>query len=240
MNKKFLLLSRIFGLVIFYVLIFVTSVFFTMSFLIKGEEISAPDLVGKSLKEAYEIASKKGVYLKKKRGIFSKDYKPLSVIDQFPKSGTKIKEKSYIIVYVTSELIEVSVPDLSGYDLKKSEEILEESGLKKGYVSYIDADDVPVDFIVSQSYPFGVKVPSGTEVDILVSRGKREKSFIMPDIIGMRAERVLVFFEKKGLKISKITDVSYPGLESGVIIRQFPSSGHWINSKVRIGIEVSE
>ena len=240
MNKKFLFLSKIFGLIVFYLLIFVASVFFTMSFLIKGDEIKTPDFIGKSLKEAYEIASSEGIYLKKKKGNFSKDDQPLTVIDQFPTVGSKIKGKSTVIIFVTSDLIEVDVPDLSGYNLKRSVEMLEKKGLKKGYVSYIEAEDVPVDFVIAQSYPFGVNVPEGTEIDILVSRGKKEKSFIMPDIIGMKAADVLFFFEKKGLKISKITDVPYPGLESGIIIRQFPSSGHWINAKVRIGIEVSE
>jgi len=240
MNKKVLLLSKIFGLVLFYSLILIASVFLTMSILIKGDEITAPELTGKSLKEAYEIAAKKGVYLKKIAGTYDSHYDPLTVITQVPMAGIRIKEKSYIKVFITSEIVEVIVPDLSGYNISDSEKLLRENDLKKRYVSYMDARDVPVDFVISQSYPSGVRVASGTEIDILASRGSREKSFIMPDIIGKKAANVLIYFESRGLKIAKITKTRYPGLEPDVVIKQYPLSGYRINAKARVSIEVSE
>ena len=240
MNKRILFLSKIFGLVLFYSLILIASVFLTMSFLIKGEEIVAPDFTGKSLKESYEIAAKKGIYLKKVSGNYDSNYKPLTVINQVPVPGVRIKEKSFIKVFITSEVVEVIVPELTGYNLTDCEKLLRENDLKKRYVSYMDAWDVPVDFVIAQSYPTGVRVPRGTEIDILASRGTREKSYIMPDIIGKKAANVLVYFESRGLKISKITKMPYPGLQPDVVIKQFPLSGYRINTKARISIEVSE
>lgn len=240
MKKKLLAILKVFGIIAFYALILVASIFLTMSILIKGEEIKAPDLIDKNLTQAYEIASRKGVYLKKIVGNYDKNYKPLTVINQSPSPGVSIKEKSFIKVFITSEIVEVIVPDLSGYSLREGEKILRENDLKKRFVSYIDADNIPVDFVIAQSLPPGVRVPRNSEIDILVSKGKRNKSYIMPDIIGKKAEKVLYFFERKKLKISKITTVPYPGLESGIIIKQFPSSGFRINLKNLIGIQVSE
>ena len=239
-KKKFLLLSKILGLVLFYLLVLIASVFLTMSALIKGEEIKAPDLKEKSLNEAYKIAIETGVYLKPITGNYGRQFKPLTVINQFPAPGVKIKEKSFIQVFITSELVEVIMPDLSGYSLRESEKILRENDLRKRYVSYMDARDVPVDSVIAQSIPTGARVPSDSEVDILVGRGRRSKSYIMPDIIGKQADMVVYYFESKGLKISKITKVPYEGLEPDIVIRQFPSSGFRINSKARIRIEVSE
>lgn len=240
MNKKVLLVSKIVGLVLFYSLVLVASVFLTMSFLIKGDEIISPDLTGKSLKEAYEIAAKKGIYLKKIAGVYDSNYAPLTVINQAPVGGIRIKEKSFIKVFITSEVVEVIVPDLSGYNINDCEKLLRENDLRKRYVAYMDASDVPVDFIIAQSYPPGVRVPRSTEIDILASRGSRDRSYIMPDIIGKKAANVLLYFESRGLKISEITKTPYPGLEPNVVIKQYPLSGFPINTKARVSIEVSE
>ncbi|MCP4147988.1 MAG: PASTA domain-containing protein [bacterium] len=240
MKKKVLLLTKIIGFILFYSLVLIASTFMMMSFLIKGEELKAPDFNDKSLKEAYEIATTRGVYLKPIIGNYGKQYKPLTVINQFPAAGVKIKEKSYIKIFVASELVEVIMPELTGYSLQESEKILADNDLRKRYVSYMDDGDVPVDIVISQSALTGSRVPSGAEIDLLVSRGKKAMSYIMPDIIGKRADRVLYYFESKGLKISRIKKVSYPGLDSDIIINQYPSSGFRINSKARIKIEVSE
>lgn len=239
-KKKVLLLSKILGFVLFYSLVLIASVFLTMSALIKGEEIEAPELKGKNLNEAYKIAIDKGVYLKPIMGDYGKQFEPLTVINQFPAPGVKIKEKSFIQVFITSELVEVIMPDLSGYSLRESQKILRDNDLRKRYVSYMEAREAPVDAVIAQSIPAGARVPSDSEVDILVSRGRRSKSYIMPDIIGKRADRVVFYFESRGLKISKITKVPYEGLEPDIVIKQFPSSGFRINSKARIRIEVSE
>ncbi len=241
MKKKLMLLSRIVGVVLFYSLILVASVFLTMSLLIKGEEVPAPNLIGKSLKEAYQIAAQHRVYLRKIEVNYDQNREPLTIINQVPVSGASIKEKSIVKIYVTSELIEVIVPDLSNYGLKEAEEILAKNDLKKRYISYMEVEDVPADFVISHSYPAGARVPRGSAVDILLSRGKREEAFIMPNIIGMKAEKVLAFFESKGLKIAKITDVYYyPGFQPGIVINQYPQSGHKIDSKNSISIEVSK
>jgi len=240
MKKKILLVTKIVGLALFYTLVLIASVFFTMSALIKGEELKTPDMRGKSLNEAYKTATENGVYLKKYLGNYGKQYEPLTVINQFPAPGVKIKEKSFIQVFVTSDVVEVIMPDLSGYSLRESERLLRDNNLRKRYISYMDAHDVPVDFVISQSIPAGARVPSDTEVDILISRGRRGNSYIMPDIIGRRIDKVATYFDEIGLKISEIIKVSYPGLEPGVIIKQEPTSGFPINAKARIHIQVSE
>ncbi|MCI0470444.1 MAG: PASTA domain-containing protein [Candidatus Aminicenantes bacterium] len=240
MKRQFLILSRTIGFILFYLLILVASIFLTMSLLIKGDELSAPDLIGKSLNEAYRIASLSGVYLKKTEVNYDKNFKPMTVINQAPVPGTTVKAKSVIKVFITSELIEVIVPDLTNYSLKDVEKILKENDLNKRFLSYIETDAVPVDLVISQSYPAGVRVPRGSGIDLLVCLGRREKSFIMPDVIEMRVEKVLILFENKGFKISKITEVEYPDLERGIIINQYPLPGHKIDLKSLISVEVSK
>lgn len=240
MKRRLLLVSKVLGIGTIYSLVLVISIFLTMSILIKGDEIKSPDLIGKSIDEASTIAHNNGFFLKKITGNYSRNYKPLTVIEQIPEPGVYIKEKSNIKIFITSELIEVIVPDLAGYTREDSRKLIKESELKKRYVSYIHSEKVPQDFIISQSLKPGAHVPINSNIDILVSKGKKKSEYIMPDIIGKNAERILSYFEIIGLKIEKITRVSYPGLRPNIIIWQNPAQGFKISSKNRISIQVSE
>jgi len=237
-KKKLLQLAKVFGLILLYFVIFIISVFFTMKSLIKGEETEAPNLMGISLEQAKKIAVKQKVYLKRIDGNYDRHYPPLTVINQSPDPGVRIKERSYITVFVTSDVKDVIVPDLVGYDLNDCEKLLNENNLRKRYVSYMDAEDVPVDFVIAQSFPPGALVPTGTEIDILLSKGNKEKSYIMPDVIGKKFSDVKIYFEIRSLKVLQ-NQVYYPGLEPGLVVRQYPLSGYPINAKARISIGVS-
>jgi len=240
MKRRLLQISKVLGIAAFYGFILVISIYFTMSILIKGDEIKAPDLIGKSIDDATLTASRQGFHLKKITGNYSRNYKPLTVIEQIPEPGVYIKKNSNLKIFITSELIEVIVPDLAGYTREESRKLIKESELKKRYVSYVHSDKVPQDFIISQSLTPGSHVPINSDIDILVSKGKRNHEYIMPDIIGKNAEKILTYFEIIGLKIEKITEVSYPGLRPNIIIWQNPAQGFKISSKNRISIQVSE
>ncbi len=240
MKRRLLLVSKVLLIGGVYSFILVISIFLTMSLLIKGDEIKAPDLIGKTIKDASRIAHKEGFFLKEITGNYSKNYKPLTVIEQIPEPGVFIKQKSNLKIFITSELVEVIVPDLAGYTREESKKLIKESELLKRHVSYIYSNKVPQDFIISQSLKAGSQVPINSDIDILVSKGKRNNEYIMPDIIGRNAEKILTYFEIIGLKIEKISRVSYPGLRSGIIIWQNPAKGFKISSKNRISIQVSE
>jgi len=231
---------RILGIASVYSFVFAASVFLTMSLLIKGDELTTPDLVGKTIKAAYEVAAQRGIYLRKVVGDFGGGYLPGTVVNQSPAPGTKVKAKSVVKIFVPLDLAQIVVPDLTGHSLRDSENILKKSKLKKGHVSYIVVKDVLLDMVVSQSYPSGSRIAENSAVDILVSRGPESPSFVMPDLIGKEASKVLVFFESKGLKLSKIEEVSYFGLKPGIIVKQFPSPGFEISTRNQVGIQVSK
>lgn len=240
MKRNYRYYTKTFGIFLLYFFVFFLSVYFTMMILIKGEELNAPDLVGKSIMEAEDIADNCRVYLKKVEGTYDKNVKPNIIINQVPSPGVRIKEKSIIKVFIPSQVVEVVVPNLSGLSLNDCDKILGENDLIKRYISYIDAPDTPVDIVVGQSYPVGTQVPRGTEIDLLVSRGSKEISYIMPDLIGKKSGDIMIAFEQLGLKIPTPTKVSYPGVESGIVVKQYPLSGFPINNKARISIEVSK
>jgi beta-lactam-binding protein with PASTA domain len=240
MNRKLMLIGKIAGIIFLYFLVFFLSVYFTVRILVKGDEISAPDLIGKSLTEAYAMAAKKGIILKKVVGDFGPTYAPNSVVNQFPAPDSGVKEKSVLKIFVASELGQTVVPELTAKSQKECENLLKNSKLKKGHVAFISSRDVPPDNVIGQSAPAGSRMAVGAAIDLLISKGAESLSFVMPDLIGKHADKVLVFFETQGLKISKIEEVAYFGLKPGIILKQFPSPGFEISAKNLIGIQVSK
>lgn len=240
MNRKLLRALKIAAVAAGFILVFIAAMFLTMSLLIKGDEISAPSLAGWTVPQAYEIAANHGVYLKRVVGEFGAAYKPHTVVSQFPAAGTSIKEKSIIKIFVSPELAQVIVPEMGKLGLREAEDLLGQSKLRKGVVSYINVRDVPADSVLAQSHAAGTRVNENSALDLLVSRGAETSAYIMPDIIGQEASRALVFFEAKGLKISRIEEVAYFGLKPGVIIKQYPPPGYEISVKNQIGIQVSK
>lgn len=240
MNKKVVLAGKIVGIAAGYFLVLFLAVFSTVSLLVKGDEISAPDLIGKPLQEAYAIAARRGVYLKKVVGDFGPAFTPNSVVSQFPAPQTRVKERSVVKIFVASEVGQVVVPPLEALSLKEGEDLLKKGRLKRGHAAFITAANAMPDSVVGQSPPAGSRVSEGSAVDLLISRGGESRSFIMPDLIGKEAGKVLVFFESRGLKISRIEEVPYFGLKPGIILKQFPSPGFEIGAKNLIGIQVSK
>jgi beta-lactam-binding protein with PASTA domain len=239
MNKKVVLAGKIAGIAVGYFLVFSLAVFFTVSLLVKGDEIIVPDLTGMSLQEAYAAAAQKGIFLKKVVGDFGGTYAANTVVSQFPAPQTSVKEKSVLKIFVASEVGQTVVPKLVSLSQKECDALLKKSSLKKGHTAAVTAADVMPDSVICQSIPAGSRVAEGTTINLLLSRGGESRSFIMPDLIGKEAARVLVFFESQGLKISKIEEIPYFGLKPGIILKQFPSPGFEISSKNQIGIQVS-
>lgn len=240
MKVLFFRISKIIVISFAYILLLAASIFLTMSVLIRGQEVQSPDMVGLSLNDAYALAAQKGVFLKKEVGDFGPTYEPLTVVDQFPQGGIAVKEKSIIKVFVSAAVNEVQVPELAGLDLRESDQILRRSKLRRGHLAYMNSPDHPVDAVLGQSAPAGLLLPEGAAVDLLLSKGPLSTSFIMPNLIGRKADRVLPFLAGHGLKVVQIEEIPYFGLSEGIIIKQTPTAGFEISQKSLINLQISK
>ena len=225
---------------LFFLVVFAYTVVNTMGILIKGKEIKTPDFINLSLKEARQKAYEKDISLKE-LPLNSTVTKPEFVISQYPLPGSLIKESGnrIIKIYYTPKRSEVIMPDLSGLNISDSKKILTENNLK-WYYSYVYSDTAPIDYVISQTYIAGKKIKKGSRVAVLISKGQRTKSFIMPEVIGQNANLVFSFLEEEGIKITKVSYTVYEGLEPGIIINQSPRQGYKINNRSIINLEVSE
>jgi|GEM_PF-427063 len=233
---------KVFGFIVLYAGLFGLTVYFTMYSMIKIDEIKVPDLVGTDYSRTREIAKEQKFRLKKKVGYFQGNYPPLTVIDQYPEPRTRIKKNSFVTVYITADIDQVEMADLEGFSLSEAEKMLADQNLRKRYISYMETGNVPSNLVIGQSYAAGEMLNVRTGVDLLVSKGQRKVSYVMPDLIGKSLREVTVFLEKWGLKVaeSRIQYVEYPLTPAGIVISQSPKPGFRISSNNLIDLKVSQ
>ncbi|MEW5902462.1 MAG: PASTA domain-containing protein, partial [Acidobacteriota bacterium] len=137
-----------------------------------------------------------------------------------------------------SELLDV--PPLVGRSLEAATKLLNEIGLQRGKVSQIHTPRYAAGRIIAQEpAPSGGKVKKMTSLNFLVSQGEVEPKYLMPDLIGKNAGTALSRLKKSGFRVGDVRYSYYPGLEAGVIIKQFPPHGYGIARRNLITLEVS-
>ena len=227
-----------------YALIFL-AVFFlaanlTSQLFLKGETVAVPNVVGKTFNEAKQELSRSRVSIILKGSDFSNEQERGKVLAQDPPAGERMKVFRPVQVMVSKGSESVTVPKVTGLTLETVGQALADAGLRKGDVSLVHTPRFPAGRIMLQ-YPLAESSANrGTGVNILVSRGEREEKYLMPDLISKRAETVRQKLVAMGFRMAVSGASYYPGLESGIIIRQFPPRGYPVQNMTLITVEVSK
>ncbi len=223
---------------IFLALFFLAANLTTQIFL-KGETILVPDLQGKTIQEAKNELSKLRVSIEVKSAQFSSDTERGRVVSQNPKSGAKLKvfQSVQVIVSKGSEL--VMVPKVTGSAMESIGAVLSEAGLRKGAVTLVHTPTA-AGRVLAQFPPAETEAFRDSSVNILVSQGEDDDKFVMPDLISRQGEAVRKSLTQMGFRVSISGSTYYPGLDPGIIIRQFPPRGFPVQKMTLITIEVSK
>ncbi|HEY2906354.1 MAG TPA: PASTA domain-containing protein, partial [Vicinamibacterales bacterium] len=109
-------------------------------------------------------------------------------------------------------------------------------GLAIASVSEIRSPEYPSDVVLAQEPP---PKSSGTRVALLVNRGDRGISYVMPDLIGVNGDRAAEILRQRGFRVAVVGSIPYPGVAAGIVIRQSPQAGFQIAAGEPISLEVS-
>jgi beta-lactam-binding protein with PASTA domain len=80
---------------------------------------------------------------------------------------------------------------------------------------------------------------AAAQVSLLVNRAESGGTFVMPDLIGVSADRAATILRNHGFRAAIVGSTPYPGVGPGVILRQSPQAGFQIAPGEPISIEVS-
>jgi serine/threonine-protein kinase len=211
-----------------------------MRFAIRGREVDVPDLTGVEQSEAAETLARVGLAFEPASRRFSATVPDGHIIDQTPPAGTSVKRDRAVRVLVSLGERRFAVPDVEGSSLRSTQVILSQRGLSIGSALYSHTEEGERSSVVYQSPAAGDTGGVNPEVDVLVSLGSIGDYFVMPDLIGERAQDVVGRIRREGFRLGETTTRPQPGVERGRIVRQQPAAGYRVSRNDVILLEVSQ
>ena len=208
------------------------SAYFTVA------EVEVPKLVGLPLAEAQGTAQRAGIDVAVETRAYS-DAVPVDAIasqDQPP--GKRVKAGRVINVVVSLGREMIAVPDLVGQPLLQSRLVVEGARLQIGQVNERFDDTVKPGLIISQDPPAGTRIPRGSALTLLVSRGPELVE--MPVLVGRPLEEARRRLEELGLIVRQVRSAVSPDLEPGTVVDQSPDPGRRVRpSETEVVLTVS-
>ena len=208
-----------------------------MRIAIHGREVSMPNLVGKGVSEASSDLRSRGLILRVADRVYSEQ--PINtVVRQAPSPGMlmKVSQQAHVVLSLGQRALQI--PPLEGNSLRVSRIELLRGGLQVGEVSTLSLPDVPADTVVLQSPKPGAGAAT-PRVDVLVSQGPREDSYVMPHLIGMNVADAVRRLESVNIK-RRLNTLSAPQWPHGAVVDQTPTAGARIPISITAELTVAE
>ena len=159
-------------LVTFIVFIFLVKVFLNI-YTRHGKEIELADYTNKSIKDIQD----KKVDIIVIDSIFNEDLPPLTIVNQYPEPGMKVKPGRKVYVTVVSNSYEkVPLPDLTDVTLRAATLQLQAYGFQIGRIEQVPSIGQTVIAIKQngREIPWGTYLKKGSVVDIVIGSGMQE------------------------------------------------------------------
>jgi eukaryotic-like serine/threonine-protein kinase len=207
-----------------------------MRIAIHGRETTMPNLVGKDVSEASRALRSKGLILRVADRVYS-DVPINQVIRQTPSPGMLMKVSQQAHVVLSLGQRELQIPPLEGNSLRVSRIELLRGGLQVGEVSTVDLPDMGTDIVLQQN-PKPGKGAATPRVDMLVSAGPKDPSYVMPYFIGLNEIDVQHRLDQADLH-RKINYVAAPQWPHGTVIDQSPLAGTRISGTTEVELTIA-
>ncbi len=206
-----------------------------------GETVTVPDLKGMKIEELDSFLAQHKLQYELNDSAYSSDFPPLTVVRQFPKEGSSVKEerKIYISINRVSPPT-VPIPDLVDRSRINAEVVLKSNELTRGRILFEPSPFLNlVKELRYQGKPIaaGVRVPKGSVIDLVIGDGNGSADFTIGNLVGDAYEQAL--FKINGWNLH-LGDVEIPeGIDTTGIVpfvyKQLPLPG----DSVRVGDPVT-
>lgn len=201
-------LFHLLGVVAVFTIFIIGGIIFLNSYTQHGQTITVPDLNGKKISEVQRILANRDLQYFVADSSYSDRVMPLTVIDQNPKPGSKVKEERTIYLTINSLTPpKVKMPDLKDASLKQAQLELESLGLKLGKLTY--KPDLALNAVLGQTIngrPVepGSQVPKGTRIDLIVGDGLGQTEIDIPNLVGLTVDEAKFVLDGVGLNMGAI------------------------------------
>jgi len=199
--------------------------FIVVRLTVTREGVIVPDLIGKDLVAALEIANKQGLSLKVADRAFSTSAPSNHIISQDPRPGSWLRPEAIMRVVVSKGMGELAIPAVQGVPWREAKSTLERYGLRVAEIYRVHSDRVAHDNVIAQSPPAPAKIMKGGTVTLLVSDGPSPVSYVMPDLRGQPQYIANEIAASIGLRVERVRYIDRPEAPAGSVVVQQPPPG---------------
>ena len=236
-------LSQLSGLALMIAILVIAagvSAITAMRLAISGTEVVVPTVVGKTETEAAAVLKENKLLLRVSDKRFSQSVPVGQIVEQKPSDGTRLKAWRTVKVLVSAGAPKYAVPNLVGSSTRAAQLTLVQRNFSLGTTSMAHTTSGTAMAIQQQDPQPGSQEVANPTVNILVSLGPLEPSFVMPDVVGRHLDQVTSRIRSEGFQIGKLTYRKASGVQPGVIVQQEPQAGHRILKSDAINLEVTQ
>ena len=206
-----------------------------------NKRIEVPSLKGMTYDEASDELDSLNLKIEKGDDVYSAEIEKGKIVSQSPIAKTKVKKGSKIKVNISKGKKAGLVPVLIGktYNDADISATLSQYGFVLGNVTYDESEKYDEGIIINQTPSAGSTSRAGSAINIVVSKGKKEKSKV-PTLTGLTADQAVQALNKEGLQVG---DISYE--ESNVYGKDFVmwqqySAGTELKKGTSVSIKISK
>jgi beta-lactam-binding protein with PASTA domain len=202
----------------------------------KAREVRVPDIKGQSVADATRSLAIVGLVLKVESKRPDSAVPADHVLLQEPDPGRILRRQRAVRVRISEGLRAPAVPAFVGQAERTADLMLTQDNLTVTDRAEIRSTRYPSGTVVAQD-----PAPDGrsSKVSLLINKGESSVRYVMPDVIGTVAGRVVDILRRRGFRVTVGAEVPYPGVPSGVVIRQTPQAGFQVDYGDAIVLEVS-
>lgn len=238
--KRFAVLLVQYGLLALALLVTAgVSALTTMRVVLTSQEVVVPSLIEKRVPEAGSIAVDHRLLLRVEGRRNDARIPPDRIVAQEPPPGSTLKRQRSIRVWVSLGPRRLTVPAVEGEKIRTGRMSLEQAQVPVGRVVEVHDASEEGTILLQRPAPGETDQLDAQGASVLVSLGPTSSHYVMPDLIGRSAARVLDALGRAGLKVTDVRYRSYPGVAPGTVLRQAPAAGSRVSGRTPVSLEVS-
>jgi beta-lactam-binding protein with PASTA domain len=173
-----------------------------------GDSFATPDFSGLTEQQFIDLIQQKELRYKIIDSVHINNYTPGAVVEQTPKSGSRVKVNRTIFFTINAYTAEkVTMPNLIDFSLRNAQVTLESYGLSVGQLIYIPSEYTQL--VLGQHYegkPIepGTSIKKGTSIDLLVGQGLSNIKTDIPNLKGLTLEQARSLCQNNSLNIDVV------------------------------------
>jgi serine/threonine-protein kinase len=184
-----------------------------------------PKIVGMNEKQARDALASKGLNLKISRAQYD-DHVPEGLLsEQNPRANSYLKRGQEVGAVLSKGNPKVKIPAVVQLSIREAQILLASNRLRIGRESFVSNALNPKDTVLAQVPAEGESAGAFGAVDLLVSTGPLEPSFLMPNLVQQPLEKAFKLLRPVGITLDKIKIEVHDDLDSETILSQTPFFG---------------